>query len=163
MMLGSPPAQSLPISAVLYLLLGWSKHPTRSCVQSLIYFPNFLFFPTGFLIWWVNVRHANRAAKSGGEDLSADTRHSRFQLHCWVVYADSPKTAILWTAVPVLASKEGVCGFSFLFSLCDGTGSSCGCVIGAGWESAHSAQDRRVLSVVRAKSWLVAWGSNVCL
>lgn len=31
------------------------------------------------------------------------------------------KIAVKITAVSVLASKEGACGFSFLFSLCDRT------------------------------------------
>lgn len=35
------------------------------------------------------------------------------------------KIAIKITAVSVLASQEGACGFSFLFSLCDRTASNC--------------------------------------
>lgn len=53
------------------------------------------------------------------------------------------KIAVKITAVSVLASKEGACGFLFLFSLCDRTASNCLCEAGAGWwESAPSEQDR---------------------
>lgn len=41
------------------------------------------------------------------------------------------KIAIKITAVPVLASQEGACGFSFLS--CDRTASNCLCETGAGW------------------------------